>query len=60
MNHKYYPEPVVGAFIINAKNQLFLAKSHKWSNSYVIPGGHIEIGEKIEDALVRGVKEETN
>ncbi len=56
---KQYPEPIVGAFIINPDGNLFLMKSHKWSNKYVVPGGHIEIGEKIEDALEREVKEET-
>lgn len=54
-----YPEPVVGAFIINQKGELFLMKSHKWSDRYVIPGGHIELGERMEDALLREVKEET-
>jgi len=35
-------------------------KSHKWNNKYVMPGGHIELGEKIIDALKREIKEETN
>lgn len=59
MDKKQYPEPIVGAFIINPQNQLFLMKSHKWSDKYVVPGGHIEIGETIEEALKREVKEET-
>ncbi len=56
---KQYPEPIVGAFIFNTKGELFLMKSHKWSDMYVIPGGHIEIGEYMNDALKREVKEET-
>lgn len=56
----HYPEPVVGAFILNDKHKLFLMKSHKWSNLYVVPGGHIEWEETIEHALKREVKEETN
>ncbi len=55
-----FPEPIVGAFILNNKNQLLLLKSHKWSNLYVVPGGHIELGETIDQALEREVKEETN
>lgn len=57
---KRYPEPVVGAFIINNEGKIFLMKSKKWSDKYVIPGGHIEIGETIEEALHREIKEETN
>lgn len=55
-----YPEPVVGAFIINPENKLFLMKSHKWSDMWVVPGGHIELDETIDHALKREIKEETN
>jgi nucleoside triphosphatase len=54
-----YPEPTVGALILNKENQVFLMKSPKWHGKYVIPGGHIEIGESAESALVREIKEET-
>lgn len=54
-----YPEPTCGALIFNSKGQLFLMKSHKWKDKYTIPGGHIEVGEKMSDALKREVKEET-
>ena len=54
-----YPEPTVGALIFNRKGELLLVKSHKWKGKYVIPGGHIELGETIEQALKREVKEET-
>lgn len=53
-----YPETTVGALIINDKGEILLLKAHKWKNRYSIPGGHIEIGEKIENALKR--EEETN
>lgn len=56
---KKYPEPIVGAFVINHKGELLLIKTHKWSDRFCVPGGHIELGEKIEDALKREVLEET-
>ena len=60
MNSKQqFPEPTVGALIFNQENKIFLMKSHKWSNKYVIPGGHIELGETMEEALKREIKEET-
>ncbi len=54
-----YPEPTVGALIRNPEGKFFLMKSHKWNHQYCIPGGHIELGERIEEAVVREVKEET-
>ncbi len=46
-----YPEPTVGALIFNNEGKIFLMKSHKWKGKYVIPGGHVELGETIEKAL---------
>jgi nucleoside triphosphatase len=54
-----YPEPTVGALIFNQAGRLFLMKSHKWHDQYVVPGGHIELGETMEDALRREIMEET-
>jgi nucleoside triphosphatase len=59
MTKQQFPEPTVGALIFGPDGKLFLMKSHKWMGKYVVPGGHIELGERIEDALVREVKEET-
>ena len=52
-----YPEVSVGALILN-KGELFLVKSWKWGDRFTIPGGHVELGEKMEDAVRREVKEE--
>lgn len=59
MKKQQYPEPTVGALIFNSEGKIFLIKSHKWRDKYVIPGGHIELGETLEQALKREIKEET-
>jgi nucleoside triphosphatase len=59
MAEQRYPEPTVGALIFNAEGKLFLMSSHKWRGKWVVPGGHIELGETMEQALRREIKEET-
>lgn len=54
-----YPEPTVGAVITNPQGKIFLMRSHKFHDRYVIPGGHVEVGETMETALKREIKEET-
>lgn len=51
MSKQIDPEPTVGALIFNPQGEIFLMKSHKWRNKYVIPGGHIELGETIAATL---------
>lgn len=60
MPDQIYPEPTTGALIFDREGRLFLVKSHKWEGKWVIPGGHVDLGERIEDAVRREVKEETN
>ena len=59
MADQTFPEPTVGVFIFNQTGELLLLKSHKWPGKYVVPGGHVELGERIEDTVLREVKEET-
>jgi nucleoside triphosphatase len=59
MPKQQYPEPTVGALIFNPEGKLFAMRSHKWRDMYVIPGGHIELGERMEEALRREILEET-
>ncbi|MEM4733021.1 MAG: NUDIX hydrolase [Candidatus Bathyarchaeia archaeon] len=60
---KEYPErPVVGvgAIIINdGKILLEKRKSPPAKGKWSVPGGLVELGEKIEQAVIREVKEET-
>lgn len=57
--NQVYPEPTVGALIVNKEGKILLAKSHKWFNKYTLPGGHIEVGETMREAVAREAKEET-
>jgi len=59
MSDQIFPEPTVGIFIINPKGELLLLKSHKWPGRYVVPGGHVELCERIEQTVIREAKEET-
>ena len=59
MPDQIFPEPTVGAFIFNNEGKLLLLQSHKWPVRFVVPGGHVELGERLEEAVVRETKEET-
>jgi nucleoside triphosphatase len=56
MPRQQFPEPTVGALIFNQKEEILLIKSAKWHGKYVMPGGHIELGEKYQEALKREIK----
>jgi nucleoside triphosphatase len=59
LGKQLYPEPTVGAVIFNPQQEILLIKGKKFKDTYVIPGGHIEVGETLEETLRREVKEET-
>ncbi|CAK1817688.1 ADP-ribose pyrophosphatase YjhB (NUDIX family) [Vibrio crassostreae] len=47
-----------GALITNGHNQVLMIKEHGMTG-YKLPGGHIELGEGIEESVVRETLEET-
>ena len=51
-------ETIVGAIIANQNGEILLVTGPKWEGYFTIVGGHIDYGEKIEDALKRELKEE--
>lgn len=59
MSEQTYPEPTVGILIFNQAGELLLLSSHKWPGYYVVPGGHLELGERLEQAVIREAREET-
>jgi phosphoglycolate phosphatase-like HAD superfamily hydrolase/ADP-ribose pyrophosphatase YjhB (NUDIX family) len=59
-SHHRHPVVTVGALIYNARGQVLMIRTHKWSNLWGIPGGKTEYGETSEAALRREIKEETN
>ena len=61
MSNKKFPKgvEVVGSAIIeNPQGKILLTCSPKWNNKWTMPGGHIDPGETIEEALLREAEEE--
>lgn len=56
------PLVAVGGVIINEQNQVLLVKRSKPPNKgeWAIPGGKVEFGETVFDAVKREMREETN
>ena len=55
----------VGAVIVDGKGRILLVKhvverGGFWQDKWICPGGELELGETIEEGIVREVREETN
>jgi len=55
---KERPRLGVGALVFY-DSKIVLLKSPKWRGRYIVPSGHVRFGEKLEDAVIREVREET-
>jgi 8-oxo-dGTP diphosphatase len=63
LRREYPSQPIVGVgAIITQEGKILLAKrgSEPGRGKWSVPGGLVELGEKLEKAVVREVKEETN
>jgi len=49
----------VSAYITNEKGEVLLVKNHHRSDTYEMPGGQVEEGESLHEAICREVMEET-
>lgn len=55
-----YAVPATGALILNNEKEIFLMKSPKWEDQWLVPGGKVEKGDSMKKTVRKEVKEETN
>ena len=55
---KQFPLTTVGALVVNPQGQVLIVKTTKWRGTWGIPGGKVEWGETLEEALLREFREE--
>ncbi|MDO8626752.1 MAG: nucleotide exchange factor GrpE [Candidatus Magasanikbacteria bacterium] len=55
---KKYPIIAVGALIYNQAGKILLVRGPKFGDFWTIPGGKVDLGETVEQALRREIKEE--
>lgn len=55
------PSITVDAIVLNEKGEILLIKRKKdpFKDAWALPGGFVEYGERVEEATLREVKEET-
>ena len=54
-----YPLATVGALVVGPSERVLIVKTHKWRGKWGVPGGKIDYGETMGQALKREFLEET-
>ena len=54
------PVATVGALVVSPSKRVLLVLTHKWRDTWGVPGGKIHYGEGLRAALVREIHEETS
>ena len=54
-----YPLATVGALIVGPDGRVLVIRTHKWGDRWGVPGGKVDWGESLLDAVHREVREET-
>ncbi|MFB6244789.1 MAG: NUDIX domain-containing protein [Candidatus Nanohaloarchaea archaeon] len=54
-----YAVPATGVLIQKESGEVFLMKSPKWENRWVVPGGKVEKGDSVKETVRKEVREET-
>ena len=58
---KRFPRVTIDAIIMENQKLLLIQRGKPpFVDSWALPGGHIDLGELVEDAVIREIKEETN
>jgi len=53
-----YPIPTVGALVRGPSGRVLIVRTTKWKGLWGVPGGKVDWGERLEDALRREFREE--